>query len=86
MSRLWPEGEPIQMRVDALGRPVAFQWQARSHPLAQIHQRWQVDTDWWRAEGRISRTYFAATTVTGVFCVIFQDLLSTQWFLAKIYD
>ena len=86
MSRLWPEGEPIRMQVDGEGRPVIFYWQGRRHRLARIHQRWQIDTDWWRAEGRIWRAYFAVTTVTGIFCVIFQDLLLDKWFLAKIYD
>ena len=86
MSRLWPAGEAIAVTVDGQGRPVAFRWQGRQHRLVQVQQRWQVDTDWWSAGGRSWRAYFAVTTATGIFCVIFQDLSSQAWYLAKVYD
>lgn len=86
MSRLWPEGEPITVQTDAAGRPLRFSWQQRVHPLLKIQQRWQVDTDWWSEEGRIWRSYLAVTTTTGLLCVIYQDLLTDDWFLSKIYD
>ena len=86
MTRLWPTGEPILMRLDEQGRPIRFTWQGQAHRLVQIHQQWQVDTDWWRAEGRIWRCYWAVTTITGLFCVVYQDIQSECWYLAKIYD
>jgi hypothetical protein len=86
MSRLWPDGEPIAIHTDAQGRPAGFTWQGQPHRLAQIHQRWQVDVDWWSTEGRAAREYLAATTLAGLFCVIYQELESGQWRLAAVYD
>ncbi len=71
MSRLWPEGESISVQTDD-ARPArcAFTWQgAATHRLAQIQQRWQVDTDWWSEAGRIWRDYVAVTTTDGLLCV-----------------
>ena len=86
MSRLWPEGEPIQALLNADGQPVRFTWQGRSHRIAQVQQRWRVDADWWSTEGRVQRAYHAVTTTSGLLCVIYQDLGSQAWFLAKVYD
>jgi hypothetical protein len=86
MSRLWPEGESIRVQTDDCGRPHHFTWHDRTYILAQIQQRWQVDTDWWSAEGRIWREYLACTTTSGLLCVLYQDLLSESWFLARLYD
>ena len=86
MSRLWPEGEPIGVQRNGAGQPVSFTWRGRSHRLAQVQQRWQVDTDWWSADGRVRRDYWAVTTTSGLLCVIYQDLEGQGWFLAKVYD
>lgn len=86
MSRLWPEGEPILVQTDAHNRPLRFVWRERTYRLVQIQQHWQVDTDWWSEAGRIWRDYMAVTTTNGLLCVIYQDLLTEQWFLSKLYD
>jgi hypothetical protein len=86
MSRLWPEGTPIGVRVDGQGRPTAFVWQGRTHQVAHLRQQWLVDTDWWSEAGRIWRAYAVMTTDTGLLCVVYQDLISEAWFLAKVYD
>ena len=86
MTRLWPEGESIEVDTDEEGRPVGFTWQGQSYRLHQIQQRWQVDNDWWREEGRIWRDYLAVTTTTGLLCVIYRDLAGDGWFVAKVYD
>jgi hypothetical protein len=86
MTRLWPQGQPIDVTTDSQGRPVRFGWQGRSHRLKQVQQRWQVDTDWWRAEGRVWREYQAVITTDGLLCVLYQDLLEQRWYLAKLYD
>lgn len=74
------------MAVNAGAQPVRFMWQGRSHRIAQVQQRWRVDADWWRAEGRVQRIYLAVTTTSGLLCVLYQDLESQAWFLAKVYD
>lgn len=86
MSHLWPEGEPIAVHLDEQGRPTAFTWCKRLHRLLRVHQRWQVDVDWWSTVGRARREYLAVTTVDGIFCVIYQDLGSGEWRLAKVFD
>ena len=87
MSRLWPEGERIAVRVQEGGeQPVSFTWQGRGHRLAQVQGRWQVDADWWSTEGRVQRNYWAVTTTSGLLCVLYQDLDKGAWFLAKVYD
>lgn len=86
MSRLWTEGEPIAVLVNADAQPVRFTWQRRSHRIVQVQQRWRVDADWWRTEGRAQRVYHVVTTSSGLLCVIYEDLRSGEWFLAKVYD
>ncbi len=86
MSRLWPEGEPISVQTNSDAQPVRFTWHERVYRLARIHQRWEVDVDRWRVEGRIRRAYLAVTTTDGLLCVIYQDLEKQAWFLAKVYD
>ena len=86
MSRLWPQGQPINMQTDDGGRPLRFSWQNRVHSLLQIQQHWQVDTDWWSDEGRLWRDYLAVTTTNGLLCVVYRDLLSGEWYLSKVYD
>ena len=86
MTRLWPEGEPIEMRVDGQGRPLRFIWQGRAHQVEQLQQRWQVDSDWWSEEGRVRRDYLTVTTANGLLCVLYFDMLDQSWYLAKLYD
>ena len=74
------------MLLNADAQPVRFTWQGRSHRTAQVQQWWRVDADWWRAEGRVQRAYWAVTTTTGLLCVLYRDLDKGGWFLAKVYD
>jgi hypothetical protein len=86
MSRLWPQGEPILLVLDRWQRPLRFTWRGQMHQVGAVHQTWHIDTDWWSDEGRIYRHYYALTTTGGLLCVLFQDQLSGEWRLAKIYD
>ncbi len=86
MTRLWPDGQPINVATDSQGRPVRFVWQERTHRLRHMQQRWQVDTDWWDEKGHIRRDYLAVITTDGLLCVLYLDLLTQNWYLAKLYD
>jgi len=86
MSRLWPEGQPIQLWTGQDGCPRGFTWHQNRYRIASIQQRWQVDTDWWEEGGRVWRDYLAVETREGLLCVIYQDLLTESWFLSKAYD
>lgn len=84
MTRFWSSGDPIRVDVDDDGRPLAFLWRNQHHPIEGITQHWRVDAEWWIL--RIWRDYFKAYTRTGLLVIIFQDLLTGQWKLQRVYD
>ena len=86
MSRLWVESELIQVELSGGVWPARFTWNGRVHMVQQIHQRWQVDGDWWSEAGRVWREYLALTTTGGLLCVIYFNLLDQNWYLSKVYD
>jgi hypothetical protein len=47
--------------------------------VLEIAERWRIDDEWWRKE--ISRMYYRVVLVGGRIVVVFQDLLSGNWFL-----
>ena len=50
MTRIYPEGEPISVKLNSDGYPQQFIWNGRAHNIQSIRQQWQVDTDWWSEE------------------------------------
>ena len=86
MTRLWPDSEKIRVELNDAGWPQRFDWQGQAHAVQQIRQRWQVDGDWWSEAGHVWREYIALTTVDGLLCVIYFDLLDQTWHLSRMYD
>jgi hypothetical protein len=86
MTRLWPEGEPITVTLNAQGRPIRFAWQGHARTIHYIQQQWEVATDWWDPRGAVRRDYYAAITGDGLLCVIYHDLEHDAWKLSKLYD
>lgn len=84
MTRLWPDGIPIQVVQSRLELPHQFTWQGQIHRVEAIHQRWRVQLDWWR-EG-VWRDNFKVTTTTGLLVIIFHDLHTGDWYLQRLYD
>jgi len=86
VTRLWPVGLPINVTgIDVeRARPAGFTWQGQNHQVDEITREWRVDIDWWR--GRVWRAYFKLSTDTGLLVVIYQDLLSGEWHLQRLYD
>jgi Domain of unknown function (DUF6504) len=84
MTRLWPGGDPIRVRADALGAPHSFTWRGRRHPVERVTRRWRLDVDWWR--GRIWREYFKLVTRTGLLMVIYHDLAAGGWYVQRVFD
>lgn len=82
MTRLWPEGERIEVSGESL--PVAFTWQGRSHHVQGIAKCWRVDEGWWRQ--RVWREYFKLHTDSGLLVIVYHDLLTGQWYLQRLYD
>ena len=86
MTRLWTPAEPITVVITKTSPagPSAFTWQDQTHTVAHITREWRVDIDWWRE--RIWRAYYKLSTDTGLLVIIFQDLLTKQWYLQRLYD
>lgn len=85
MTRLWPEGEPVEIwgEEEALS---GFVWQGTSHRVVETCNRWRVHTRWWEPDKAIWREYIKVATGTGLLCLLYQDLLKGDWFLARVYD
>lgn len=85
MTRLWPEGEP----VEAWGRavtPEGFVWQGVPHRILEVGNRWRVHTRWWAPGEIVWREYLKVATDTGLLCLIYRDLPTGDWLLARLYD
>jgi hypothetical protein len=86
MTELWAAGQLITVRVDDQGLPIHFVWQEQTYHIEEIVQAWQLDTEWWRTEGRVWRDYVVAMTTDHLLCVIYHDALSEEWRLLRFYD
>jgi hypothetical protein len=86
MTRLWPHGEPVQMRFDAAGAPYAFAWDGAWHVVTAIAKRWRVRATWWTPEAEAWQEYVKITTDDGLLCVLAHDLLGDAWRLVRVYD
>ncbi len=84
MTRLWPNGEPVEVQYASPDNPQALTWRGKTHPIQGIAERWRVDVDWWRAH--IWREYFKLYTRTGLLVVVYRDLLDERWYLQRLYD
>ena len=91
MTRLWVAGDPITVQTSTLSPtdviaidPVQFTWHDQDHHVAQITRQWRVDIDWWRE--RIWRSYYKLSTESGLLVIIYQDLLTGQWYLQRLFD
>ena len=86
MTRLWPDGEALEV-WGGEETPVGFARQATSHRVLKVYNRWRIHTRWWEPSETIWREYWkVVTTNTGLLCLIYCDLLSGDWFLARLYD
>lgn len=86
MTRLFSPGLPLYVQQSTHGNVIWFRLYGRRYCVEQVIQRWEVDTDWWVATGRIWRAYWALITQDGMLCVVYQDLEREEWGLEKIYD
>lgn len=84
MTRLWPDGQAIDVEQDAQGTLVAFTWAQQRHRVAQLAQQWRVDVGWWRQ--RAWRAYYKLSTDSGLLVVIYHELPDGGWYLQRLYD
>lgn len=87
MTRLWQTGaQPIEAHLDEKERLTSFTWHGTMHPIRRVEQQWEIDTDWWTAEGRVWRHYYAVTTITKLLVVIYREMETGEWFVGRMYD
>ena len=84
MTRLWPQGVPIEVQCGPQGQPQQLRWQGRPHRIIAIPRHWQVDSDWWRE--RVWRAYYKISTDSGLLLVIYEDLAAGGWYLQRLFD
>jgi len=101
LTRLWPEGEPVET-WGGEETPAGFAWQGAPHQVVETCNCWRVHTRWWEPGETVWREYVKVTTDTGLLCLLYRDLLgggrvprsqstaavpvSRGWFLARVYD
>jgi hypothetical protein len=83
MSYLWYPALPIQMELHN-DVPQRFHWRGRWHRVNWHARRWRVDVGWWHL--RVWRDYHKLVTHTGLLVLIYQDLLTQEWYLQRVYD
>ena len=86
MTRLWPEGESVQVVAGPAGTPQAFLWSGAWHPVATVANCWRVRTSWWILEDEAWQEYVKLTTTDGLLCILAHDLRSDAWRLMRLYD
>lgn len=85
MTRLWPEGLPIDVQaID--GQPASFRWEGRRHAVRGVVDRWTIHDEWWREGQEVWRRYYQVQTVDGLLCVLYQDAVADTWYLERVYD
>jgi hypothetical protein len=85
VTRLWPEGEPVQVWSEK-NELAGFIWQGAAHRIQEVCNCWRIHTRWWEPGEDVWREYQKVTTDTGLLCLLYQDLMGEGWFLARVYD
>ena len=67
--------EPVKVREDAAGRPLAL----KGKRIASVEDRWRIDDEWWRA-GPVSRLYYSVRLAAGNRLVIYKDFINGGWY------
>ncbi|MFN2465226.1 MAG: hypothetical protein ABR598_03055 [Candidatus Dormibacteria bacterium] len=85
MSRLLEAPGHVRVEVRT-GVPVSVTGGDGRRPVQRVLARWRVETDWWRAA--VSREYWKVELggEAGVLCDVYQDHLTGEWWLSRLYD
>ena len=81
------EPQPVTVEVDAAGVPKAVKKQLRrsggqeetAAVVEAVLEMWRIDDEWWRQ--LISRRYYAVILEGGGRVVLFEDLVTHEWFI-----
>jgi hypothetical protein len=81
------EPRPVAVELDVNGVPVVLRrskddgggQETTAAVVETILESWRIDDEWWRQ--LISRRYFAVILEGGARVVLFEDLVTSEWFL-----
>ena len=69
--------------IHVLGSPENLPYQIGREPhnyrVEKIQDMWRIDDEWWREES-LSRMYYQCLLKNSEIVVVFQDLLTNQWY------
>ena len=73
----------VAVEVDANGVPVVMRrsdgQETTAAVVETVLEMWRIDDEWWRQ--LISRRYFAVILAGGGRVVLFEDLVTCEWFM-----
>lgn len=81
----WPDGQPIEVELDADGAILGFRWQLQEHRVQLVSLQWRVHIAWW-TEHELWRDYYEVATHTRLLCSLYQDLFTLSWWLERVYE
>lgn len=74
------EPQPVTVELDATGGMTVGRPDGQAiGKVESILESWRIDDEWWRQ--MISRAYLAVILEGGKRLVLFQDLITGQWFV-----
>ena len=79
------EPQPVTVDLDGSGAPAVVKASGgrtvgpSDGKIDTIGETWRIDDEWWRKT--ISRVYWEVILEGGKRVVLFQDLISTEWFM-----
>ena len=71
--------EPVEVKVDRRQWPVALVLRKKVVKIVQVHEVWELDTEWWRPDP-LTRRYYRVTTESEQSMTIFRDLVRDDWY------
>ena len=86
MTRLWSNGDPVQVVVGEEGSLRQLYWHGAWHEVSAIANRWRVRSTWWLPAADAWREYIKLTTADGLLCTVYRDLQEDAWYFARMYD
>ena len=76
-----PRPRPIKVTMGTNDVPLAIAWSDRIYRVCHIYEHWRERRYWWTQP--IVRNYYRLEDATGQVRLIYQDLLTSQWWLER---
>jgi len=72
----------VQVELDEQRRPRVVKWEMKNEKRVEsIGENWRMDDEWWRQP--IVRRYVEAVLEGGGRVLLFEDLITGEWFVQK---